>query len=547
MKSKTFTMIQFAISLIIGCSIGNNVEAGDETCEEMSKFSTRTYELYEPNITRCYVYEGKRGKHYYGYNHCSTLAYFNGKFYAAWNANLGDGEGDHGQRIVLAISNDFVHWTRPRPFVSRDAENPLYNAFGRQWQPNLMNYKDKELWCLFYLDGAEEDWDGTYFSKLSSKQGAKWVNRKIFDFNTVTIAGAVVTMYPTQNPTLLESGRVIAPVTLIGNGSDPEKRVQYNAFLYTDDGGETWQVSSHISHLTHRAGVWELYGYEQADGKLRVFMRNWKQLKHCASNVRLTCTGTGTQKGQSLVLEPDSQRCFMEGAVDRAHGFKLSTGRYVALNHDLYCPIYAGDLGARRFSALFFSRSGENDYVAGPRFSDRENITVYPQGIEHDGKIYIVQTICCDPIPRKIEGIVIDPVPATDQFYIWPRDKETIEVGMHWDKPRLSAGYNERYRKNQDYKYTRPHGNQIDNREVIVFKDRATAGVEIDPVDFSKGQSITLSFTAKIEKLQSVGNLIFCSFGDQIPIRIGMPANRPGKLYAYSAEQWERVGEFPVG
>jgi hypothetical protein len=40
--------------------------------------------------------------------------------------------------------------------------------------------------------------------------------------------------------------------------------------------------------------------------------------------------------------------------------------------------------------------------------------------------------------------------------------------------------------------------------------------------------------------------LVFCSLGDRIPIRLGMPANRPGKLYAYTRNQWEPVGDFPM-
>jgi len=35
-----------------------------------------------------------------------------------------------------------------------------------------------------------------------------------------------------------------------------------------------------------------------------------------------------------------------------------------------------------------------------------------------------------------------------------------------------------------------------------------------------------------------------CSVGDRIPIRLGVPANRPGKLYAYTRNQWEPVADF---
>ena len=77
-------------------------------------------------------------------------------------------------------------------------------------------------------------------------------------------------------------------------------------------------------------------------------------------------------------------------------------------------------------------------------------------------------------------------------------------------------------------------------------KNPATSMASIDPVDFAAGQSLEFRFETKVLRLQEIGMLILCSLGDRIPIRLGMPANRPGKLYAYTRNQWEPVGDFPM-
>jgi hypothetical protein len=59
-------------------------------------------------------------------------------------------------------------------------------------------------------------------------------------------------------------------------------------------------------------------------------------------------------------------------------------------------------------------------------------------------------------------------------------------------------------------------------------------------------KSLEFQFETKVLRLQPVGMLVFCLLGDRIPIRLGMPANRPGKLYAYSRNQWEPACNFPM-
>ena len=101
-------------------------------------------------------------------------------------------------------------------------------------------------------------------------------------------------------------------------------------------------------------------------------------------------------------------------------------------------------------------------------------------------------------------------------------------------------------RLNPDARTALPKVKTIGPRKTLLFGARASAGVDLDPVDFAAGQSLEFSFETQVLRLQPVGRLVFCSLGDRIPIRLGMMANRPGKLYAYTRNQWEPVCDFPL-
>ena len=103
------------------------------------------------------------------------------------------------------------------------------------------------------------------------------------------------------------------------------------------------------------------------------------------------------------------------------------------------------------------------------------------------------------------------------------------------------------YRVNPDMRTALPQLETKDDRQVVQFSAQSSAGVDIDPVDFAAGQALEFRFEAKVLRLQEIGMLVLCSVGDRIPIRIGMPANRSGKLYAYTNNQWEPVADFTIG
>ena len=509
----------------------------------------RSYEIYEPRIKQHTIYGGQYDGNHFAYNHCASLEWFNGQFYCVWNAHTEPAESTPGQPIVLSTSKDFINWSKPVNFVGPGyAENPVdikeSDPKGKSWQPCLMNYKGKELWCVWFHSGKPE-YNGLYLSKLK-KGEHKWVNTRIF--NKALVDTEVTHAFTAQNPVLLKSGRVLFPVTFLSGAWLPDKqRPFYCAILYSDDAGHTWS-SSNVFGLPDCIGAnWEPCVLEQHDEKLRIFARNMSFMNPRPTERMLTLVGTGTQKGQPVVIQRDAQFCHIETISHRMQVLKLTSGRFCMFHSDIYSRNRSYQ--SRKNEAIFFSRTGKDDFIAGPRFSKFDQTSTYPQGIEYDGKIYVAYTKG-DPYPskpkhqpRSIEGAVIDPAPSAKKFYIFPRDKDyLIERATSSDPEHRTA-----VRSNTNYEYTRPHLVDNEGRKAIQFEKRGVAGVETDPVDFGKAESLTLEFDLKVLKTQDYGNLIVCSFGDKYPIRLGMPAARVGRLYAQTANGWQDAGRLPLG
>ncbi len=494
----------------------------------------RTYELYEPTITQHYIYKASEEPGRFAYNHCASIEYFDGLFYAVWQANYKNVEGFPGRKIWLATSRDGKTWSEPIHFVGKGAHNPIIPSVERremQSQPNLLNYKGKELWCSWCIRGFEGQ-SGTYLSVLKSGSD-KWRNRKIM--NTHQIGKWNTYAYPSQNMAMLESGRVLMPVTFdtLKTIEGVRYPVMFNGFLYSDDDGHTWKASNPVTLPDNITGQWEPCVHQQADGKVRYFARNFCENLEKPDRWLLTCLGTGVNKGQTLRFDPDAHYSHIETANTRMHCIPITGNRWVLIHHDVYVENRSYE--SRYGGALFFSRTGEDDFVAGPSFTLEDTVTAYPQGIEHNGKLYIAYTRGGIYKPRSLMAACVDPLPDEDKFYIWPRDKEVIKL----ERVPGKKGFT---RTNPGYVYKRPYLKKMGSKNVVVFEERGSAGLEIDPVDFHKGQKLHFSFDYYIDKVQNIGNLIFCTFGDQVPIRIGVPSGRDDKLYVWCKDQWQQAG-----
>lgn len=535
-------MIPIRRAVLLLSGIGAPILTAADNC-----ITGRGYELYRPQVRHAIIHEGKLAEGHYAYNHMPSVEWFDGRFHAVWGAHAETHlEGKPGQVNVWATSADFLHWDAPR-MLAHDGPNGLpADPESVQWQPNLLNYDGKELWCVWTFNSKDPRLDGLYLSVLG-KGAVGWRHRRIQ--RRQDVGGRPCSIFASQNPVLLKSGRVLAPVTL--NRRDPKHDaggghstnsvvLRWNACFYTDDGGNTWGCSNPISSVEDAAGQWEPFFYEQADGKIRAYMRNFtKGIPH-GTMWRLTAVGAGAEKGSVLHFPNDPIYSFMETANCRPQVFRLDGGRYCLLQQDAF--VNHRDYSTRLNVALHFSRGGADDFVAGPPVSRPGVISAYPQGIAHGGNIYAAYTFGPGDRPRGIEGVIVEPAPAQDRYHIWPRSKELVNMQEVRD-----SGEKKVVRTNPDARTATPKSRTTEGRKSIQFSARASAGVDIDPVDFAAGQSLEFEFQTKVLRLQPVGRLVFCSLGDRIPMRLGMPANRPGKLYAYTRNQWEPVCDFSIG
>jgi len=506
----------------------------------------RRYDFYQPQVQHVVIHQGKLAEGHYAYNHMPSVEWFDGRFHAVWGAHAEPSfEGKPGQVNVWATSDDFQRWGAPQKLAHTGPGALPLDPHCVQWQPNLLNYRDRQLWCVWSFSSRNPEIDGLYLSTLD-KGSLDWRHRRIQRRQDVD--GRPCTIFASQNPVLLASGRVLAPVTLTRR--DPKHDasghktgdtvLRWNACFYTDDGGATWHCSNPISSVDDAEGQWEPFFYEQSDGKIRAFMRNFTRGIPHGTQWRLTTVGTGAAKGTPVAFPDDPTYSFMETANCRPQIFRLDGGRYCLLPQDAL--VNHRDYSTRLNVAMHFSRRGADDLVPGPPVSRPGVISAYPQGVAQDGKIYLAYTAGLGGQPRSIEGAIVAPAPLADRFYVWPRSKELVKMQEFRDK----EGRKTVVRANPDARTALPRLKTVEQRRTIQFSARASAGVDLDPVNFAAGDALEVSFRAKVLRLQPVGMLVFCSLGDRIPIRLGMPANRPGQLYAYSRDQWTPVCDFPI-
>jgi len=465
------------------------------------------YELYQPSITYSVINKGGAPPHHGLYQHCAALAHFDGKYFVVWQSNPTVGiEYARGRKIYVATSTDFETWTDPE-LIAPD----LPHVGGTQ--PMLMAAPNGGLWCLWLCSASDPEIRGMQMSVL--KPGAKrWSHRRIFPDERLDLKHG---LYPQLNPWVLSSGRIIAPYISWLNGKE-----LLGVFAYTDDDGTTWQLSKPIRgpEPDGQRVIWEIHGSEQIDGAIRVFGRFWGNKQH----VLLTASGTGLSKGTPLVFEDQARFAGTQGYQNRPFVMPLRGNRYCLLFPDAYA-----DALPARPASLYFSRSGRNDYVAGPSVSPAGAPCNYGQGLEHEGSIYIAFTDEMHDDGRDMRGAKISPSPAPDQFYIWPRRRD-LGPYVHSEPP--VAG-------------------EVDGRACILFRGTGTAGVDTLPVELEKGGTLRVKFDVKVCAAARDGQCVLVSFGDAVeslfPIRLGGPSLADGKLGLSTDAGWRQATDFAIG
>lgn len=398
------------------------------------------YKLYTPTVTRRTMLDPNSSP--WQYNHDTTIAWYQDRWFAQWNANTDKRESQPGQVLLQSTSTDFLTWSNPVEMFhsSTYSENPVtMNSVDTEWQPGLIRV-GTELWSIWSRSSTTAPWPTGYklmFSRLTSSTG-KWVNTQL-NITYTDPDGIVYYGFATQNPIQLKSGRVIAPI--IWNSQDvvsptPPGWTSTSYFwinkkragcIYTDDNGSTWNLGGVTTLPGYDHALWEPIIQQTADGTISMWCRN------------LDYKGFGSDK-YMLWAQGYSDGAFFDPLtpirIDVSSsrlGMLYQAGKYerhIGLHNDWKSGAGANFVASRRNASLFFSRSGAPDMVPGINFSEDYGSVSYPQGDIKDGKIYVMWTQSQEP--NYLMTSVIDPAPSVSEWYISPRQNDAVNPFVVW-------------------------------------------------------------------------------------------------------------------
>jgi hypothetical protein len=149
------------------------------------------------------------------YSHHPSLAFFKGRFYAIWSNGRQD-EDAPGQRVLLATSADFRHWTTPRPLVDSVKDDQ-----GAERVLTAAGFHEHGGTLVAYFGNYGPHKETTRLQAITTGDGDHWSATREMG----------VPVNPNHGPQRTTSGRLI----ICGNISFP----------YTDDpsGLAGWQMT----------------------------------------------------------------------------------------------------------------------------------------------------------------------------------------------------------------------------------------------------------------------------------------------------------------
>lgn len=404
----------------------------------------RRYEVYQPRIERYFVVDARKSR--LRYNHCASLAWFGDRWFCLWNGNQTPREGAPDQPCYVSTSRDGMAWSGPVAAFSDGAcsENPVPYAGACQWQPNLA-VVEGELWALWWQSGGPKENRGTYLSRLAQPDG-KWVNRRLLWDGSpeATIAGKPYQAFPSQNPYRLRSGRILAPVVLMGvRPADAPKEAEgwwgsekRDSVLYTDDLGKTWHASPGCMQPGASWANWEPTVWEQSDGSVMMFARNNRQRDMGAPPKSSEYLLQSISRDGGETWSPH-EYVPIESVCSRMHVVPLD-GRGVwgparpgdDLRGRAYLMVHNDAAGAdlswsfaRRNVALYLKRGDGFEFVPGIGLTGLEPIVCYPQMWIHEDRLMVCYSEDGDPY-RSIKVAHVTPPPDPAKRYLLPRGND---------------------------------------------------------------------------------------------------------------------------
>lgn len=394
----------------------------------------REYSVYQPRVERYDVVNTHRQA--LRYNHCSDIAWFRDRWFVVWNGNTEIEEGRDGTKIYMSTSRDGVVWTEPVAAFSdeRASENPI-PVTGIQWQPGLLVVGD-ELWAMWHQlesyarQSPDLDRLGCYHSILRDPDG-KWTNRKLeWDGRAYPVIRDLPwRVFPSLKPVRLDSGRVLAPVNLIGpdlGGVSPPGvtifrvrggRFTMDSVLYTDDLGATWGISEGTTMPAAPWAQWEPTIWQEPDGTVMMFARNHDERPPESGGPLVSQRVAWSLSRDEGVTWTPKRIVPLETANSRMHVVRGAGNRYIMAAND-WTP--QPGFGNRYNLALFFNRGGGIAFTAGVNFSGDDRIVAYPQ-MEIRGNRALISYTEGMPRGSSIRVAHVEPMPDPDIHYLFPR------------------------------------------------------------------------------------------------------------------------------
>jgi len=410
--------------------------------------NTYKYGVYNPTVTIDTVFAGVPST--YQYNHDATIAYFNSKFYVFWNGNpTGGTEGASNQLNYMSTSTDANHWTSPVAVFDDAAysNNPMPYAESamKQWQPNAIVLADRMIVFWTETQSSPNGW-ATYMSVLM--EGATKFTTYRIDINSTTRivdmnsdlssspASGYSTLYPsdndssytlfsTQNPYLLNRGRLLAPFVAQNQTGLFYERDKFATVLYSDSPTDT--ASYKFSGLFQggtTASAWEPYFTESKNGDVYMHLRNLG-----------TASTVTTDANQELLISSDGIN-FGGAANDgiiapssRGYAQRMSSNRYGMSFND-------ADNNIRVNGSFLLSRFGEIDFAQGVSLQKNtsfpgDSYFNYPQSIVYRDSVYVIYTNYYEPRSVVLAKF---PMPGSDdRLQIIPRNRPKKYLSSYAD------------------------------------------------------------------------------------------------------------------
>jgi len=313
------------------------------------------------------------------YSHHPAITYFNGRYIATWSSGR-VGEDRSGQRVMIASSGDFKHWTTPRAFV-----DSALDGSGRERVLTAAGLYHHDGMLAAYFGNYGPNKEGTRLQVVVTRDGEVWSEP----------IDTGMPMMPNYGPQRLASGRLI----ISGN----------IAFPFTDNpsGLSSWQMSGIYPEAMEaeikddpvayrevsRAKGWDAAlcegsYYQTDDGVLHMLLRN---------------TGRPTRNYLWVTESADEGETWSEPVETRFsdtsakfHFGRLPDGRFYYVGN----PVGRGRLPL----ALSLSNDGvrfDRHFILGDRLyatrADRERGDPpargsygYPHSLVRDGHLYVI-------------------------------------------------------------------------------------------------------------------------------------------------------------